>query len=431
MASFEILGSDYDETRVVRAPELGYSLALAGHPRVFDGEPDGAKYDIRIALADVPVEHGLRISEMPDQMNPQALAISLATAYRNTRATSPDDGTVEALPDAGAFEAGAHVLYTRKGVDPAQTEYVWVAIHRVPTKYLVLYHTVRFRTADLTMFAWGHLRGSFVDQHVWSEAPRAAPTIWPASAITQPSAKLDLTDKAWDEARAKAVELEHVPIANALDLVALLRDEGLAYTSPNAAVGEAPARLRERITSAAPAIAHVLLRGLDECRTHHDLRGWIWQSAWLLSAKAARDTGFRARFAFGNPFKPFGMGAYTVTIGLDDQIELVHERGGQRRRWIARAEPAVVPTLEAGLASASFPAPPSVKVGRPGASGFEIVVPRADGTIERTSGFPSPNYRDVSTMFSHIVSQMSGDAVLGIVLPVETQYISDPKEIDR
>ncbi len=138
---------------------------------------------------------------------------------------------------------------------------------------------------------------------------------------------------------------------------------------------------------------------------------------------------FRARFSYGNPHAPFGIGAYTVTVGIDDVVELVHERGGKRRRWTARAEPAVATTLAAGLVSAKFPAPPSTRVGRPGTSSFALEVPRDDGTVERAGGFPSPNYRDVSFMFSHIVSQMSGDAVLGFSLPVETRYVSDAKEM--
>jgi hypothetical protein len=46
---------------------------------------------------------------------------------------------------------------------------------------------------------------------------------------------------------------------------------------------------------------------------------------------------FRARLSYGNPHAPFGIGAYTVTVGVDDNVELVHERGGKRRRWIAHA----------------------------------------------------------------------------------------------
>jgi hypothetical protein len=34
MQTFELLGSDEDETRLLRAPAVGYSIALAGHPRL-------------------------------------------------------------------------------------------------------------------------------------------------------------------------------------------------------------------------------------------------------------------------------------------------------------------------------------------------------------------------------------------------------------
>ena len=153
-------------------------------------------------------------------------------------------------------------------------------------------------------------------------------------------------------------------------------------------------------------------------------------NGWLSDPQQASTiyVGHRARLNYGNPYAPFGIGAYTVTIGGDDTVELVHECGGKRRRWTARAEPVVATALAAGLASASFPAPPSVRVGRPDTASFELEVPRADGTIERASGFPSPNYREVATMFSHIVTQMSGDAVLGFDLPVETRYVVDVVE---
>jgi hypothetical protein len=155
-------------------------------------------------------------------------------------------------------------------------------------------------------------------------------------------------------------------------------------------------------------------------------------NGWLSDPQNAitiRLGNFRARLRYGNPHAPFGIGAYTVTIGVDDNVELVHEQGGKRRRWIARAEPALVTTLAAGLASANFPARPSQRVGRPGTSTFELEVPRMDGTIERAGGFPSPNYRDVAFMFTRIVSQMSGDAVLGFLLPIETLYVSNAKEV--
>lgn len=157
-------------------------------------------------------------------------------------------------------------------------------------------------------------------------------------------------------------------------------------------------------------------------------------NGWLSDPQAGTmirfgQTEFRARFSYGNPDAPFGIGAYTVTVGADDSVELVQQQRGKRRRWVARAEPALTTTLAAGVVSAKFPAAPSEQVGRPGASSFALEIPRADGTIERVSGFPSPNYRDVSLMFSHIVSQMSGDAVLGVALPVETRYVVDAKEL--
>jgi hypothetical protein len=81
--AFELLGSDDDETRLLRAPACGYSLALGGHPRIAPAPEGRAVYDVVLALGDVSVHHGFRIDELGAGLDPKSLAESLATAYRN------------------------------------------------------------------------------------------------------------------------------------------------------------------------------------------------------------------------------------------------------------------------------------------------------------------------------------------------------------
>lgn len=136
----------------------------------------------------------------------------------------------------------------------------------------------------------------------------------------------------------------------------------------------------------------------------------------------------RARLTYGNSHAPFGIGAFTVTVLVSGTVELVHTRSGRIRRWTARAEHDLELALVAGLVSAQFPALPSERVGAPGTASFKLEVPSADGTMQQAEGFPSPNYRDVSFLFSNIVAQMSGDQVLGFSLPVSTPYVTGSVE---
>lgn len=431
MTVFELLGHSSDEIRIVRSLDHQFSLALAGHPRVVEGAVDEAKYDIRLALADVPVEHGLRFSEMPGQMDPQSLATSLATAYRNARSQSPDDHAVRGIPDCARREevlGGAHVLYLRFDT---QMEFVWVSICGSGSGYVALYHTVRFDSALFSEIEWAHLRGSFVEQHVWNASSYSIPALWPPSNITRQSARLDISAAAWAEAKDSVTAFSEVADEELAATRQMLRDVIREFVSSRTLLASS---LRERIhvqvsESQSPARARVLTRGLDECHTYHDLYGWVWRADWLLGRR--RQPEFRARLSYGNPYAPFGIGAFTVTVRSNGIVELVHERGGSTRHWMARSEPDLERALAEGLASARFPDPPNERVGAPGAASFKLEVPSADGTMQQAEGFPSPNYRDVSFLFSNIVAQMSGDQVLGFSLPVSTVYVSGSIEAAR
>lgn len=130
------------------------------------------------------------------------------------------------------------------------------------------------------------------------------------------------------------------------------------------------------------------------------------------------------KYSVGNPHAPIGNGAITVELAADGAVRLVVEKHPSRREWAGRAEAALWATLSSALAGAGFPAKPSRVTAPPGTASFELQVERADGRIEATSGFPSPEYKDVSVLFMTIVSQMTGKEVLGFELPSETRYVA-------
>src|SRR5439155_10923999 len=104
-------------------------------------------------------------------------------------------------------------------------EQVWVMIRSSPTGLWALFHTSWFRNEDVNNLQWAHLRSSFVHQHAWTGKPRdTSPVIWPPSAITLPSAKLNLTEEAWKESAAKAADIGALTSQQVLALVALIRE---------------------------------------------------------------------------------------------------------------------------------------------------------------------------------------------------------------
>ncbi|MGE5180827.1 MAG: hypothetical protein ACM31C_02135 [Acidobacteriota bacterium] len=285
MGNFELLGSDEDETRLLRAPAFGYSIVLAGHPRT-EAHPEGSvKYDAVIALRDVAVHHGFRIDTVPAQMPPQDLAVAFVTAYRNNRATTPDTRIVPLPFRPDWLLGGAETIYPLRDVAGPAMEQVFVMIRKAPTGLWVLFHTTWFRNADVNNLCWAHLRASFIDQHAWDEKPRdTSPQIWPPSTITLPSAKLGLTDDAWKEATAKAGELPKLTSQQVLGLAAILREFAQSNRPPCEPVPELVLdTLRIRLKQVGPpeAIA-VLVRNLGDCKTRHDLHGWAWQCTWAL-----------------------------------------------------------------------------------------------------------------------------------------------------
>lgn len=143
-----------------------------------------------------------------------------------------------------------------------------------------------------------------------------------------------------------------------------------------------------------------------------------------------RQAPFHARYEFGNPHAPVGMGRYSVELFADGGVELVHERFATRRAWRGRAEPTLWTQLALAIGRSGFPQKVGPASAPPGTESFALSVWTVDGTVSRVSGFPTAEYDDIEILFNQIVSQMSKDQIFGVQLPVSVQYVSGSGSAD-
>lgn len=135
-----------------------------------------------------------------------------------------------------------------------------------------------------------------------------------------------------------------------------------------------------------------------------------------------------ARYREGNPSSPIGIGALAVEVHEDLRVVVEHDCRGARRRWLARATPALAPALTAALRTAGFPARPGTRSAPVGASSFELVARDAGGVFVTVTGFDSAEYVEVVRLFSAIVAQVSADPELAFVAPGTPVYaVPDPR----
>lgn len=130
-------------------------------------------------------------------------------------------------------------------------------------------------------------------------------------------------------------------------------------------------------------------------------------------------------YSYGNSHAPMGSGSFTIKVSPDNRMELVHQRYEANRTWVGTATPALWTKFTAAVQAASFPAMPTTRSAPPGSESFALSVTDEHGRSQEVSGFPSPEYRDVSFLFLQIVAQMSGDEVLGFQVPSDALFVAD------
>jgi hypothetical protein len=193
----------------------------------------------------------------------------------------------------GGAAAGAHATYEVAGpADDATMEQVWLLVRPTSGGVQAVYHTTRFRTADINHIQWAHLRTLIIDQYHWDpSAPRqSAPDLWPESVIARASAKLHLTDAGWSEAVAKSKDIGPLTDEHTNVLVDIFREVAMTDEPPKTpVVGILTELIERRIAACAPSrAAEALLRNLVLCATVMDLRAWSWQCVWAIGNREDR-----------------------------------------------------------------------------------------------------------------------------------------------
>ena len=291
---FELLGVASDETRMLVHRASGYSIPIPGRPVLRDPVP-GAKptYDAIAMMTDLQIELGFRIDRLPTETDPQALAIALATAYGNARATEPP----QLRPLAGdnlakGATAGAWCSYLLRDVPDRTMEQLEVSTRSDTGGVSALYFTVRYPIPIVNPVQWAHFHAAIRGHQRWNTdaIPTIAPTLWPESAFALSGVALTFTREADREADQKAAELGVIADDQTAELLKILLEFSNNDVQPTM---ELPQFLKtlipNRLIAHGPAdVAQVLLRNFDQIKTMHDLRAWIWQCIWAMGNRASR-----------------------------------------------------------------------------------------------------------------------------------------------
>lgn len=288
--TFELLGTDGDETRLLVHRGCGYAVPIPGRARAVP-TPDGVpKYDVLLTLADAPVEIGFRLDPLPTSADPKATTTALALTYATARAR--ETPRIIAGYDrnlAPGASAAAFATYALPGEGEQRAmEYLLLTTKRTEAAAWTVYLTMRFRTGEIATMLWANVRTAIVANQRWNDAAPPS-SVWPASAYAAASAALQLTERARQEARLKAAELGGMSEAHVDKLVDML----IMFTNRN---DEAPATemhpyIRDQLAgqvrmAAPPEITTVLLRDVEGVKTMHDFRAWSWECMWAIGNRA-------------------------------------------------------------------------------------------------------------------------------------------------
>jgi uncharacterized protein (TIGR02996 family) len=288
---FELRGEDGEETRLLVHAERGYSIAVAGRPRVGTTTGEGPRYDIVLKMDDVPVELGFRMDAVETQIEAPQLVPALTLAYAQSRASNPEQISPNTLVGkmlAPGATAGGHVVYPLRGEDDAM-EYVAITGKQDAGVVHALHMTVRYRKSDVTPFAWSNLRPALMFHQSWTAAKSPSMQVWPVTSCFVPcSARFQLTDAAREEGRAKSQEIGVLSAEDVDRIAGALLEATMANWAPSSPWHESLTEEAARdIARAMPSVvAQVLLRNIDKVESVHDFRGWLWQCFWSVGNRA-------------------------------------------------------------------------------------------------------------------------------------------------
>lgn len=153
----------------------------------------------------------------------------------------------------------------------------------------VMYYSCRFHTEKVNPFRWAHFRTAVRPHQLWDGPDTTAPALWPSSAFSSSSVVLDLSERAFAEAQAKASALGGLTATEHDEVVATLLElnatNDLPATTPLVPLIAmlVPVKIREAVS---PAVSSTLLANFGEVKTMHDLRAWLWQQVWAIGNRA-------------------------------------------------------------------------------------------------------------------------------------------------
>jgi len=146
--------------------DVGYSLAVPGHPRVIAPPAEAPRYDVLLKLDDAAVEIGLRVEEVgPTTVDRDELATTLVTTYGQARAADPAKAVGQhpgRRGRAAGSDAAAGATYLLRDDDDVM-EFLLVTLRENAALYL----TARFRRSQVSVFGWGSLRSILLNHQSW------------------------------------------------------------------------------------------------------------------------------------------------------------------------------------------------------------------------------------------------------------------------
>lgn len=286
-----MLGAATDETRLLVHRGHGFSIPIPGRAVQETALPEGPPtYHALVTMTDLPVEIGVRIDELPSEMDPQALAMALTQAYATSRAQ--DLRRVAALRGrllGQGFHGGANTIYVIRSADPpTRMEHIEVHTRQDGDKIWAVYVTTRWAPSEVDVVRWAHLRTALGGQAHWgADAPRTEPPrLWPArSRFAELDARLQLVPEAMGDADTMSTELGEISDDDANLTIDMLINTANADDPPTAEVSEALLEAYcRRIAGRAPSqAAERLMRNTPAIATFHDLRAWCWQAIYAIS----------------------------------------------------------------------------------------------------------------------------------------------------
>lgn len=272
--------------------QLGYMIAIPGHPRMSARTSESPAYDIIVQMTDAPIELGFRMDEVPNESSVVDLLPATMLAYVQSRARNADAAQSvwtrgRPLPDGAAL--AMRCSYALAGADPDAMELLAVVMKMGRRAHYALHLTARYRKGETLPFAWANVRAALLYHQSWDPGRPPSLRVWPERSVYAPrSVRFELSAAAAAEAVVKAGEVGTVAPEDLERVGRVLIDWANRNFPPSDPFPvDWQQEIAAQIVRCIPSrVAEVLLRDLDQVQSQHDLRGWLWQCFVALENRA-------------------------------------------------------------------------------------------------------------------------------------------------